>query len=239
MPLLDFNSLVICNDDFNINSLKSTLEFFSELGVKNFISTFPVDVVSDSPTFIKERIANLKSDISSIKPRGVKIAIAHNAHINPGVSHNPSLKSITYKHSKYLFIQTPLFIDDTWFSPDINYFLYKQKLLPIFTRFERTFISCDKQFSYKLYKIQKAVFCLDINYITSLNSFEFIKFGMANNITFIPSISNDISNYPAVMRQFQDFGKRLGTPTYLRFCKQINDNIKCLFNICSISNFTK
>ena len=228
MPLLDFDSLVICNDDRDARTLKRTLDHFSELGIRNFIVTFPLDITDPYPT-AKASFRNFKNLLASIKPRGVKIKLAYNVHFNPHVAHNPYMSKYRFNKSNRVFIQAPLFINDTWFSPDINYFLYKQKLLPIFTRFERTFISCDNEFSTKLYKIQKGIVCIDINYMTSLSGYKFIRYGIFNNCTFVPCISNNITNYMSEIKQFQNLKERLGNKRYLIFCKTLNENCKSLF----------
>jgi hypothetical protein len=231
MALLDFDSLVICNDDHNLESLKLTMDHFRELGIRNFIITMPVDLVNDPWASIKNNYKSFKDSITTIKPRGCTVSVVHNTYIVPGAAFNPILHKLTFAKTNRLFIQIPLFLDDSWFSPEINYFLYKQKLLPIFTRFERTLISSNKEFSTKLYKIQKGAYCVDINYMTSIDGIPHIKEGMRAGAIILPAISNNYNAYIAEEKRFAMMSDRMGRILYLKFCKYMNTCCKSIFGL--------
>ena len=231
MALLDFDSLVICNNDNSLESIKLTIDHFKALGIKKYIVTLPVDIEADSMYDIQLKYKNLKASLASIKPRGCTLKVVYNTYIAPGVSYNPILSKLSFAKTNRLFVQTPLFLNDSWFSPQINHFLYKQKLLPVFTCFERTLVSSDKDFSSKLYKIQKGACCVDINYMTSFEGITRVKEMMRAGAMILPAISSHCDKYVSAPYRFERMSDRMGKILYLKYCKYINDCCKNIFDL--------
>ena len=231
MALLDFDSLVICNNDNSAESLRLTIDHFKALGIKKYIVTLPVDIVADSMYDIRYKYKSLKALLDTIKPRGCTFKVVYNTYIAPGVAYNPILSKLSFANTNRLFIQTPLFLNDSWFSPQINHFLYKRKLLPVFTCFERTLVSSDKEFSSKLYKIQKGAYCIDINYMTSFEGITRVKEMMRAGATILPSISTHCNKYVSATYRFERMSDRMGKILYLKYCKYINDCCKNIFDL--------
>ena len=231
MPLLDFTSLVISNDDYSLNSLRENVEFFHDIGIKKFIVTYSYNPSSDSNRTLYNGIRAIKENISTIRPRGAKIKLAVNVYLSSGASYNPMLKKLSFENSDKIFVQLPLFVDNAWLPQELNFLLYKQKLTPVFTSFEKNLISCDYEFASQLYKIQKSVFCLDLNYITSVNADGRVRQAMGRNTVILPSITDYVHSYYPIVSRFQILRERFGDKTYLRFCKYINDVSNSFFNI--------
>ncbi len=230
MSVLSFNSLVICNGDHDLSSLADTLKYFSSIGIRKFIITFDVDLVVSSEFDILNDYKAFKKSVKSIKPFGVKILITPNVHLSQGVTQNPFLKKLTIPNTDMIFIQTPLFVDGTWLNPDLNYLMYKQKLRPVFTCFERNLISCKYEISNQLYKTKGAIFCIDINYMTSISAESRIRQGLERNINIVPAISNDLLTYYTSLNKFSRLSERLSKSTYSRFCMYLMKNTRSLFN---------
>ncbi len=230
MPLLSFNSLVICNGDHNLSSLKDTLKYFSSIGIQKFIITHDIDLTVSSTADVFNNYKHFQKSIRSIKPYGIKLQLVPNIHLSQGVAKNPCLNKLTLTNSNKIFIQTPIFIDGTWLNPDINYLMYRQNLHPVFTCFERNLISCKHEFSNQLYKTQNATFCIDINYMTAINTESRIRQGLERNITIIPAITHDLSSYYSVINRFSLLSERFSKNTYSRFCMYLNRNVKTLFS---------
>ena len=70
MPLLDFDSLVICNKNYDISALTSTLEFFRELGIRKFIVTIDVDPLRASQYDVLNKYRDFKQAVlTQARPR--------------------------------------------------------------------------------------------------------------------------------------------------------------------------
>ena len=229
MPLLDFNSLVVCNSFHRAEDLKETLDFFHSIGIRKFIVLQDIDPAFYSEWHISNQLNNFKAHIRSIKPRGTVVITAANIRLTPRVTQHPILKELTLKDSEKLFIQPPPFVGNEWLQPDLNYLLYKQKLKPIFTCFEQTYISCKPNVVNGLYKIQPASFCLDLDFIISPQRDSFISQSIRDNKIILPSISRAVWEYYPMVSRFQYYRDRIGKEAYLQFCKYINQSISSIF----------
>ncbi len=93
MPLLDFNSLVICNNNTESSELlKETLDFFSNIGIKKFIVLQDIDPAHDSQWYINNQLKNVQTLIRSVKPRGVHAQCVPNIWLSPSVTKHPILQ---------------------------------------------------------------------------------------------------------------------------------------------------
>lgn len=229
MPLLDFNSLVICNDFYSNDELKEALSFFQSIGIRKFIVLKNIDPALDSTFSINNQMKNLNAKIKANKPRGALVRSCANIYLSPKVMQHPILKDLTLGDTDIVFIQPPLFVTDSWLQPDLNYLLYKQKLKPSFSCFERTYMSCKQNVTQGLLKIKSASFCLDIDLICSKDHEDFITYCMRENKIILPSISRDIRSYYPIISRFQYMRERMGNKKYLLFCRYINQSLSTIF----------
>jgi hypothetical protein len=228
MPLLSFNNMVICNNDFEASSLSHTLTYFSELGIRRFVIAYGVDPAVSSTTDITNRFKRIKLLAADCRPRGTLVRVIPSVHLSPCILKNPILHKFSFDDRR-LLIQAPLFVDDKWLPADINYLLYKQKLTPVFVSFERNLVTSDYAFGSSLYKTQKASYTLDINYLTSADGRPRVEQAIFRNIPIIPAISNPLDSYDNLIKRFEILYKRIGKGAYVRLIKNLNDNSKLFF----------
>ena len=172
--------------------LKEALDFFHDIGIRNFIVLQEID-----PTFHSEWPLTIKSMISKITYilLSPEVLLLRQLQI---FTYHPKSQSIIFLRRLLLKTQTTCLFRLRHLSPmnglqpDLNYLLYKQKLKPVFTCFERTVISCNSDVVNGLYKIQPASFCLDLDFIISPKHDDFITRCMRDNKIILPAISRDI-----------------------------------------------
>ena len=228
MPLLDFNNLIICNNDSKPEALKESLDYFSELGIRRFVVTYGIDPATTTFAEAKAAIKDFRSTVMSVRPRGTELCVYPSVHISKGVMKNPVLKKLSFDGTR-VFINIPFFIDDTWFLADINYLLYKQKLKPVFLSFERNLLTSDYEFGNKLYKTQSTQFALDLNFITGASGRKRVLQAIYRNVPVIPCVSGAFCNYEYQLRRFEILKERLGAQDYYRLCRILAQNGRSLF----------
>ncbi len=229
MPLLDFNSLVICNEDFNIASLSHALTYFRSCGIKNFIVSRGVDLRDNSPHYIKTSLAETKQAISNIKVRGAKIRFIPHIHIHEGTAYDYFTPHLKAWGSDLIFLQIPLLPEARWLDPEMNFLLYKLKLRPVFVNYEWTLLPDKNTVTSKLFKSPNVDFCFDINYILSEDYEARIHQAMTYGSTLIPCISNKFESYENLFERFHQFRERVGDITYLKLCRHINVSCRSLW----------
>ncbi|MBE6576669.1 MAG: hypothetical protein E7653_00850 [Ruminococcaceae bacterium] len=228
MSFLDFNSLIISNNDTDRSSLSNTLTYFKDLGIRRFIVTCGVDPAIDTYSSMLSDIRALRAAAMDARPRAVSLLVVPCVHLSCGVLRNPILKKLSY-NGTHIFVQAPLFVDDKWLPSDINYLLYKQNLKPIFVSFERNLLTSDYEFGNKLYKTQSSRFCLDLNFLTGADGRRRVEQAIFRNIPVIPCVSGRFENYESQIRRFEILKTRLGASNYYRLSRTLNDNGKALF----------
>ena len=239
MPLLDFDSLVICNKNYDISALTSTLEFFRELGIRKFIVTIDVDPLRASQYDVLNKYRDFKQAVlTQARPRSSIIRVAPSVLLEKDISLDPFLQRLRLSRTNKIFIRSPLLQDKSWTPEQLNYLLYKQKLKPIFVNFEYNLLSPDHEYRDQLYRIEKAAYCLDINFMTKKLSEKHLKHALREDLTIIPAVSNplyayDGSNRHFVIDSFNELRDRIGSRTYLKICKQINVSTKKIFTFHS------
>ena len=223
MAYLDFDTLVICNNDFSEDFVSSCFDFFSDLGIKNFIFTYDYDLeVSGRPLSAGlQTFRTLKSYLHTFQPRGTRIYTAMNVVLSEGVSFNQDLLRLTVPHTQSLFLNLPIFNGQPWLEPDLTHLVYHKKLHPIFTSFERNAITYDDAVLERFSRLPHAVFCIDANYMFSLRSEQKISMLLKSGAHILPSISNQMSDYVDILQGYADLKKRLGLPLYRELCKNI------------------
>ncbi len=230
MPLLDFNSLVICNEDFNLASLNDTLTYFREYGITNFIISCGVNLRDQPPHYIRLTLERAKQTVSKLKVRSAKILFVPHIHFHQATAYDYFTPQLKARKSNLIFLQMPLLPEARWVNPELNYLLYKLKLRPVFVNYESAIYDDKYTLAANIFRSPNIDFCFDINYIIA-EKYEFqIHQAMTYGSTIIPCISNELEYYGNVTERFLEFRKRVGDLAYLKICRHINCSCKSLWN---------
>ena len=221
---LGFDTLIIHTNRFYSN-LDQTLEYFYNLGIKNFLFLFDYDPLSDSISITKSKMTEFKNNLAKTSPRRIKIKSAINLHISKGAAFNDSLDQLYYnKSSKAIFLSLPLFIADNYepISLDINHILYKKSAFPIFTSFEEIVESSSIDFCSKFISNPKICLSIDLNYLLNPNKEIVFNKILNDNSYILPSISYNIANYAGILSATDFAIEKYGKKAYFNICSQIN-----------------
>ncbi len=230
MAILDFDTLIICNEEFNTETLTESLAYFKSCGIKKFIISRGVDLRDNSPHHIKTVLAETKQEISKIKIRGAKIRFVPHLHIHKNTAYDYFTPHLKAWGSDIIFLQMPIMPDANWLDPELNFYIYKLKLRPIFISYENQLMINAPAVTTKLFKSPNVDFCFDLNYITA-EEYEFrLHQGMTYGSTIIPCVSNKFESYGNVLNRFSKLRKRMGDIAYLKLCKHINSSCRYLWN---------
>ena len=235
MPLLDFDTLVICNQSYDIKLLKKTTQYFKELGIKNFIVTHNINLASYSLSYIDSTFKEAKAFLKSATPSNCKLCVTPNVPVLEGYMHNTILKRLTFKFSRTktnrIFLEAPTDIDDWWLMQDLNYLIYKQRLVPVFVSVERNLKSYKIQYFNKFLSTRTAVFCIDINTLISKSFTVILQKCVRKNIPIVPCISPKPHLYKDIIERFAKLREMLGDEQYLKLCKHFNDSKRYLIQL--------
>ncbi len=221
MAYLDFDTLVICNNDFSESFLASCFDFFGELGIKNFIFTYDFDVANRPISGGLQTLRTLKPYLHTFQPRGTRVFTAINVILSKDIAYNEDLTRLTISNTERLFVNLPIFDGQSWLEPDLTHLVYRKKLRPLFTSFERNAITYDNPMIERFSRLPNAVFCIDANYMFSLRSQAKLTLLLKSGARILPCISNKMSDYVAVLQGYSDLKKRLGISLYRELCKNI------------------
>lgn len=228
MAYLDFDTLLICNNRFDEESVKYTLEFFKSIGVRKFIFTYDFERNVKPMSFAIHKFKSLKPFISSLAPRGLRIFTAFNVVLSEGMVFDPSFKRLAFGHSNRVFAELPFHDYNNWLESDMNRLLYKNKLKPAFVSFERSFAICDRNIIERFITINNAVFCMDVNYLTSIKATADLKNFISRGINIIPTVSTDVFNYSGLIKSFNLLENRIGSQNYVNLCKSFYNSSKAI-----------
>jgi hypothetical protein len=228
---LGFDTLAIHVNRYN-SSFDETLNFFYELGIKNFLFIFDYDPLNDSIAIIKSKMNELKN---TYKKRSFRINIksAINLHISQGAGFHENINQIyCNKKSNSLLVSLPLFIKDNYepISLDINNLLYKKSTFLYFTSFEQIIESSNLEFCSKFINNPRIGLLIDANYL--LNPQKHIIFNkiLNSNTLILPCISKDISYYAGILASTNFAIEKYGKKDYFKLCSQINKASVKIFN---------
>ena len=218
MPYLDFNTILVSNNDFSESSVKETFALFKSLGIKNFIFTFDYDHDSRPISFAISKFRTLKPYLSSLAPHGVHIYTSFNVIMSEGFVYEPSFNRLSLGHSDRIFLSLPYFDYEDWIESDMNRLLYKNKLKPTFISMERYLKNDDRNFINRFIAIKNSIIALDVNYITSLDATKTIIDLISRSSMIVPCITCNIFEYPGIQTAFKNFQKRITIRNYGRLC---------------------
>ncbi len=218
MAYLDFDTLLICNNYFDKESVKFTLDFFKEVGIRKFIFTYEFDRNVKPMPFAIQKLKTLKPYLKSLAPRGVRIYTAFNVVLSNGIVFDRSFNRLSMGHSDRVFVDLPFYNYNDWLESDMNHLLYKNKLKPAFTSFERNFNIYENAMIDRFIGIKNAIFCMDINYLTSIHTTDDLKKLILCGTNILPCISNHPFDYPGTIKSFNLLKDRIGDQNYKRLC---------------------
>ena len=221
MPYLDFDTLVICNNNFSEDFLLDCFSFFRELGIRNFIFTYDLDIANRSPAEGLRTLRTLKPYLHRFQLRDTRIYTAANILLDQDVARNQDLLNFTLPHTDRIFVSLPIFTGHEWLEADLSHLIYRKHLQPLFTSFERNAITYSEDMLERFSRLPNTVFCLDTNYLFSLRSQSKVTSLLYKNCHILPCISNRMSDYVAVMAGYADLKDRLGASLYRELCQAI------------------
>lgn len=228
MSYLDFDTLLICNNCFDEESVKFTLDFFKDVGIRKFIFTYEFDCTVKPMSFAIQKFKTLKPYLQLLAPRGVRIYTAFDVIMSDGIVFDPSFKRFTMGHSNRVFIDLPFYNYENWLESDMNHLLYKNKLKPAFTSFERIGDIYEPAMLDRFMTIKNAIFCMDVNYLTSIQATSNVKKLILQGATIFPCVSNDPFNYPGIIKSFNLLKDRIGYSNYLKLCNIFYNSSKAI-----------
>ena len=223
MSYLDFDSLVICNNDFSEDFIIECFSFFHELGIRNFIFTYDFDVARRSIPDGLRTFKTLKPYLHRFQPRQTRIYTAMNVILDQGIAYDKSLRRMALPQSDRIFVNLPIFTGHDWLEADLAHLVYRKHFQPIFTSFERNAITYTDAMLERFSRLPRVVFCMDANYLFSLRSQAKLTNLLHTNAHILPCISNHMSDYVGAVEGFADLKRRLGATPYHGLCRNIHD----------------
>ena len=207
---LKIDTAIICNNDFSEPNLKETVDLFSVNGFTKFIFLYDFDFDIHNPIFAMRNLKTLNKRLVSIDvPKGISVKVAFNFVLTDDLRNNRYLQQmIACQGSKQIFLRMPAFYESDSISSVLNHLLYKLKLTPVFTDFNKNIVSCSSEYLDDfVFKSTAGVFAFDFNYLFSNSSAVhglMIK-AIIQNISVAVSFSSNIGAYAAMEKIFSDF----------------------------------
>ncbi len=232
--MLNFDYLIISDQTFNIQSIRQTVDFFVALGIRRFIFLMDFDLTRYPVSWIVPKIRKLRVLLNSIRPRGIAFYVCADVLLSEEILYNHELYRLRVSpHSNLLFLKYPLFSNatrDTQLDCDINYLLYKQHLNPIFTSFEQNIKTNDsKRIAHALH-VKSYRFCIDLNFLTSVDGVQFLEALSPAYPVIYPYISNSLSDYAGIEKAFSYLSAHLATSSFIQLFRTIQQNGHRLFS---------
>ena len=216
MPFLDFDTLLICNNDLSKESVLFTFDLFKNIGVKNFIFTYDYDRELRSVSSAVAKFRTLKPYLRSLAPQGVKIYTAFNVILSDGLVYDKDFSRLSLGHSERIFISIPYDDCSEWFEADMNHLLYRNKQKPAFVYFQS--IRNSQDVFDRLTTIKNSIFALDLNYLTSVSSTEDIYDIVARHVNIVPCITHNIFEYVGILKSMSLLQNRIAIRNYFDLC---------------------
>ena len=222
MHHLDFDTMIFCYRDFQTDTLISTFQFFSDIGIKNFIFAYELDCDRTSISITKARIKEMTRTLQACKPRNCRPYLVGCPILYEGVAHQSYLSSNKFAHTEYVFTSLPLFTGDAWIPADLNHLLYQQKLKPVFTRFERNLQANSSELMHSISHIPSAIYTFDALYMASPDGFSVVESWIRNELSVIPCVSDRVSDYAGLLKAYERLRDQIPSGHYYALCRAIN-----------------
>jgi hypothetical protein len=230
MAYLDFDTILIDNQCFEETDLVDTFSFFSKLGVKHFIFTYEMDFDRVTISRSVQKAKQLNRRIQSLLPRGCRAYTVVRPLLIQGLAFHPELWRLCLSGTNFLFLSLPLFVGDNWVPSDLNFLLYKQKINPVFTSFERNLFTNSKDLLGRISHISTAVYAMDAMFLTSADGFSVAQGMLQGQVRLLPCLSKHLSEYAGIQKSYERLLNGTSRDAYLTLCKGFNYTKYFLFH---------
>ena len=164
MRSLGFNNLVISNDIFSHDILRSTMDLSVEYGFRRIFFLLNYDPFSEPLSFHVDNKKKICDIIKNIKPRGLYSQVYTNLLFDKDTVYQKHIQRLSIRKTNFLFTELPLFNGcREWIDPSLNYLLYTQKKKPVFVSFEKVIATYDHELLDHIMKTRLSAFMIDLN----------------------------------------------------------------------------
>lgn len=222
MAYLDFDTLLIDNQEFEDVDLIHTFRFFSDLGIKHFIFSYEVDCDRTTVPLALSKLKRFHKRLQHCKVRGSQIHSTLCLFLTERLVTHDMLKRLTFEESNCLFLSLPLFVGDEWIASDLNFLLYKQKMCPVFTSFERNLQTNSAALLNCISHISSAVYAIDAMFLTSDEGFAFAMDLIRKGCRILPCVSKHLSEYAGIQKSYLRLSNCVARSDYADLCKCFN-----------------
>ena len=223
MRFLDFDYIIISNNDFDERSLKDTISFLHSVGIRKFIFTVSYDPMLHTDAWIWDRVKNIRSLLRNLRPYGCRFYVYVDLVYSQGVPYGISTwKRLSISGTSNIFMRLPVFCDGECANTDLNHLYFRQKYIPIFTAFECNIHTCSKDWIRQLMYCKHFYCAMDVNYLTSLDAEPLIRSAIQNECRILPAITHSIENYPGILERMAEFRNGIGASNYTKFSRSVH-----------------
>ena len=229
---LGFDTVAIHIDRFN-SDIDDTIEFFYNIGIKNFLFVFDYNPLCDAVAVFKYRMKQFKNIHTKGSLIRIKIKCVFNLHISQGAGFNASINQLyAAKNPNTLLVSLPLFTDNNYapIALDINNLLYKRSVFLIFSSFEKIVESSSIEFCSKFINNPKIGILADLNYLFNTEKEIIFNKLLETRSFIIPSISQEFANYAGALAASEFAINKYGKKAYYNICSQINKSTSIFFD---------
>ena len=218
LKLLDFGSMVVCNNDFTEHNLCLTIDKLASCGIRRIIFTYDYNCFTSNITKHIVKLRELSNLVKQCKKRGVNVKVFSSVAATQTAIYDYSLSRLgmKLKTRDYIFLDLPIFADKAKIDGNLNYLIYRQQLYPIFTSFEKNVIT-SRDISEHILKTPGAVFLFDVNYISRPPVIDAVRHCIKNDIPMLLCLSKSIENYTDICEYVDHFRTLVGQKTYSGF----------------------
>lgn len=228
--MLDFNYLIVVDPSDSLESLTSTIQFFVQEGIKKFLFVLDFDRNCATVCMMLDRIRQFALRIKCLRPRGIQFYVSANLFLTNGIIYDPQLSRLCVGRSRILCAQLPLYLNSDWIASDLNHLLFHKKISPLFIGFEHNLMTNPPSSIQRYTDSRFFRFCLDMDYMTTLDAEPFIRQAIQEKIPILPYVFYDSKKYKFISKHFVLLRNRLGDDSYFQLCRTIQKNGYHLFS---------
>ncbi len=233
MSVLDFGSIVVCNNDFTEQTLCRTIDYLASCGIRRIIFTYDYNCYTSNITSHIDKLRELNKRVKKCKKRGVTVKVISSVASTQTAIYDYSLSrlSMKLKTRDYIFLDLPLFADKAKLDSNLNYLIHRQQLFPVFTSFEKNIITGNNNISEHILKTPGAVFLFDVNFISRPGLIETVKRCIQSDTPMLLCLSDSIENYIHICEYVEHFKTLVGKKNYSDFLGILGRTSNIFFGI--------
>ena len=211
LDYLKLDTAIICNNDFSEANLKNTFDFFTRNGFNNFIFLYDFDFDVNYPSTAIRNMKIIRDRLKALKPidKHITAKARFNFIMTEDLLNNQYVDQMnSAKRCKQIFLHIPAFYNSECVSPILHQLLYRKKLTPVFTSFDKNIATCDEVYLDKfVFKSTAGIFAFDFNYFfsntDSVNNI--IRKSIIQNISLTVCFSGELSDYAGISKVLYNF----------------------------------